>query len=66
MDDLQTCHQVDHCRSDREEGTDEHEEPATDHLLAHFQVSELLVFVLKALLCILLASKSFDKQDATD
>ena len=66
MDDLQTCHQVDYCRSDREESTDEHKEPAANHLLAHFQVGEFLVFILKALLCVLLASKRFDKQDSTD
>ena len=65
IDDLQTGYQVDNGRSDRKENADEHKEPAPDHLLTYFQISQFLVLLLEAPLGVLLASKSLGQQNTT-
>src|SRR5258708_27130361 len=66
INNLQSCYEIDNSRRDREEDANEHEKPAAYHLLAYFQVGQVLILLLKALLGIFLASKSLRQQDAAD
>src|SRR5438874_4687170 len=63
INNLQARHEIDNGRSNRKESADEHKEPASNHLLAHFQVGQFLVLFLELSLGIFLASKGLDQEN---
>ena len=56
---LRTRDEINNRWCDRKEDADEHEKPTPDHLLAYFQVGQGLILLLKPILGIFLAPKSF-------
>src|SRR5205085_1378570 len=58
LNDLQTCYEIDNSWCDRKEDANEHEKPASYHLLTYFQVGQVLILLLKPILGISLASES--------
>src|SRR5579884_768534 len=66
VNNLQPRNQVYNGRRNREECSDEHEEPAPNHLLAYLQISKVLVLFLELFLCQLLPTKGLHQQDTTD
>src|SRR5438270_3828894 len=65
INNLQARHEIDNGRGNRKESADKHEEPASNHLLAHFQVGQLLVLFLKLPLGVFLTSKCLDQENTT-
>ena len=65
INNLQARHEIDNGRSNRKESADKHKEPASNHLLAHFQVGQLLVLFLKLLLGVFLTTKGLDQENTT-